>query len=389
MSLEVKTEPLEQRIARAALALRLREPDSLFLSHAWLEASTESWRNRVDFDLLELDRPSQLPVWALVSRRREWRHGFLPVNVIALNQSCCPSLDQPWIERNGLYGQRPQDFDRDFSALMNRIIEDPDWDELRLPGLSSDHARQALYEAARIGLVGRLELEQPSFNIDLNRIRTENAGDYLRALSSNTRQQLRRAKRLAEETLGPVRIDEAGTCEQALAWFNETGPLHRARWSRPDSSEFDSGFDNPEFVRFHQNLIKKAFSTQSVQYLKCSAGGKDLAYLYNFVSGDRVHFYLSGVNYELDQAIKPGMLSHWTAIERNLRAGLGSYDFLAGDARYKRSLSTGEDRTLWLVFRRPRMKLEMENWARRLKQRLAGHEADALHRIDQPKPTRE
>ena len=385
---DVTHEPLEHRIERAALALRLREPDSLFLSHAWLEACAESWRDHVDFDLIELNRPSQPPVWALISRRREWRHGFLPVRVIALNQSCCPTLDQPWIERNGIFGQRPEEFDRGFAILMNRLAEDSDWDELRLPGLSSEHARQALYEAARIGLVARLELEQPSFHIDLNHIRTKHAGDYLRSLSSNSRQQLRRAKRLTEKTLGPVLIEEANTCEQALAWFNETGPLHRARWGRPDSSEFDSGFDNPEFVRFHQSLIENAFSTQSIQYLKCSAGGQTLAYLYNFVSGDRVHFYLSGVNYALDQAIKPGMLAHWMAIERNLRAGHGSYDFLAGDARYKRSLSTGEDRTLWLVLRRPRLKLEMESRARRLKQKLTGQQADALHRISHPKSTR-
>ena len=381
-------EPLEHRIERAALALRLREPDSVFLSHAWFEASTESWRGRVDFDLIELSPLGQHPVWALVSRRREWRHGFLPVNVISLNQSCCPALDQPWIERNGLFGQRSGEFDHDLSALINHLLEDPDWDELRLPGLGSEQARQALYEAARHGLIARLELEQPSFHIDLNHIRDAHSGDYLKSLSSNSRQQLRRAKRLAEKTLGPVVIEEADTCEQALGWFHETAPLHRARWGRPDSSEFDSGFDNPEFIQFHEKLIQKAFTTHSIQYLRCSAGDQTLAYLYNFISGNRVHFYLSGVSYALDQTIKPGMLAHWMAIEHNLQAGHGSYDFLAGDARYKRSLSTGEDRTLWLILRRPRLKLEMESRARRLKQKLTGQPADALHRISHPKSTR-
>lgn len=388
MVLDDKPVALARQIERAALALRLREPDSLFLSHAWFEACAESWLGRVHFDLIELNRLNQPPVWALISRRREWRHGVLPVNVIALNQSCCPVLDQPWIERNGLFGQRPEEFDRDFSSLIHRLVEDPEWDELRLPGLSAEHARQALYDAARCGLVARLELEQPSFHIDLNQIRREHAGEYLRSLSPNSRQQLRRAKRLAEKTLGPVVIEEAATYQQALAWFDETSPLHRARWGRPNSSEFDSGFDNPEFVRFHRSLIEKAFATRSIQYLKCNAGKQTLAYLYNFVSGDRVHFYLSGVNYGLELAIKPGMLAHWMAIERNLSSGRASYDFLAGDARYKRSLSTGEDRTLWLVLRRHRLKLAMESRARQLKQKFSGQEADALHRISHPKPTR-
>jgi hypothetical protein len=113
------------------------------------------------------------------------------------------------------------------------------------------------------------------------------------------------------------------------------------------------------------------------------------AYLYNFVSGDRVHFYLSGVNYGVSHAIRPGMLAHWMAIEKNLSEGKSLYDFLAGDARYKRSLSTGEDRTLWLVLRRPRWRLELENWARRLKGKLSGNPVNSLNRIPHPERIRQ
>ncbi len=360
------------------------QPDSIFLSRAWFNASVASWQGRADFRELRIDDGPRGPVVALIGRRLEVRHNLLPVRVLALNQSICSVLDQPWIERNGFFGGRPEYFEDNLAALLDQLGEDPRWDELRLGGLVAEHARQALYQAARHGLTARLDLEQPSYNIDLDAVRNLHGGDYLKALSPNTRQQLRRSRRQAERDLGPLELSCASTLAEALQWFDETGPLHRARWGTPDGDSFDSGFDNPEFVGFHRRLLAEAFPGGSVQYLRLSAGGRPLAYLYNFVSGRNVHFYLSGINYEVDEAIRPGMLAHWLAIERNIEMGMGLYDFLAGDARYKRSLSTGEDRTLWLVLQRPRWRLQFESWARRLKRSWAGSEMDDLRRIPHP-----
>ena len=371
----------QQVISRALRLLNERQFDSVYLSKYWFAASIESWRDRASFETIELVSKSGAPVWALIGKKREWRHRIMPVRVLALNQACEPMLDQPWIERNGFFGEHPQDFEGHLGQLLETLLQDENWDELRLPGLTGEFARHALYQAARMGLIARIDLEQPSFNIDLNGIRNKHSGDYLSALSANTRQQLRRSRRLAEKTFGPVVLEEAESADQALQWFDETAPLHRARWEETDSSSFNSGFDNPDFVTFHRRLIELGFAERTIQYLKCSAGGVTFAYLYNFVAGDRVHFYLSGVNYGISHAIRPGMLAHWMAIEKNLNNGQSLYDFLAGDARYKRSLSTGEDRTLWLVIRRPRLRLEMESWARQLKARLAGKPKESLYII--------
>lgn len=379
----------QEIIDRALRLLGERQPDSVYLSQSWFAASVETWRDRGRFKPIELIGKSGAPIWALIGEKLEWRHGFMPVRILALNQACDPMLDQPWIERNGFFGEHPQDFELHLEQLLDRLLQDENWDELRLPGLTGEFARQALYQAARMGLVARLDLEQPSFNIDLNGIRNKHSGNYLSALSANTRQQLRRSKRLAEQTFGPVVLEEAGSADQALRWFDETAPLHRARWGKNKSQSFDSGFDNPDFVAFHRRLIEHGFASKAIQYLKCSAGGVTFAYLYNFVSGDRVHFYLSGVNYGVSHAVRPGMLAHWMAIEKNLHNGQSLYDFLAGDARYKRSLSTGEDRTLWLVLRRPRWRLEIENRVRRIKGKLTGNPINAFSEIPHPDSIRQ
>ena len=358
----------DHRVANPPLAHR---SESIFLSDDWYQACIESWTRRARFRTLLLEGGPHGPVRALLGARTELRHGVLPVRVLALNQAGIPELDQPWIERNGFFGGREQDFEAHLTLLLGMIDAESDWDELRLGGLSSEHARQALCLAPRHGLSGRVELEQPSFSIDLAAIRTTHGGEYLSVLSANTRQQLRRSRRLAEQAFGALTLREAGSIDEAHAWLDATGPLHRARWGAPDGATHDSGFDNPAFVAFHRRLIELSFPRQTVQYLRLQAGDTPFAYLYNFVCAGNAHFYLSGIDYRVGERYRPGLLAHWLAIERNLGAGHHAYDFLAGDARYKRSLCTGQHRTVWLVLQRPRRRLQLEGVARRIKRRLS------------------
>ncbi len=358
--------------------------DSLFMSEAWMNSCIDHWSGRAKFRPLKFPSKDGHVATALLGERLELRHGVMPVRVLALNQSTSPELDEPWVERNGFFGCSAAQFEDHFIQMLEILSTDSTWDELRLSGLTSSNAREALSQAKRFGLNARLHGEQQSFHIDLQEIREQFNGDYLKALSPNTRQQLRRSHRFAESTLGPLSLETAGSMEQALSWFNETGPLHRARWGSTVGESLSGGFDNPAFVRFHESLIRRAFPTGGIQYLRLRAGSTVLTYLYNFVSGLNVHFYLSGINYQHEDSLRPGMLAHWQAVESNLMAGKQVYDFLAGEARYKRSLSTFEDRALWLVLQRPRLTLRLEAWARHAKRRWRGETQDNLDAIARP-----
>ena len=89
--------------------------------------------------------------------------------------------------------------------------------------------------------------------------------------------------------------------------------------------------------------------------------------LYNFVHRGRVYAYQSGFHASRDNRLKPGLVSHFKAIELNYRLGNRTYDFLAGDARYKRSLSNASNQLLWLVAQRPKFAFWAENRLRDLK----------------------
>ena len=106
-----------------------------------------------------------------------------------------------------------------------------------------------------------------------------------------------------------------------------------------------------------------------------SAGADVLGYVYNFVWNGQVLAYHTGIAYEADARLKPGLVCHWLCVERHLRGGAMVYDFLAGHERYKASMGRPGPDVAHLVLQRPRLKLLAEQAARRLKARLRGHAA--------------
>jgi CelD/BcsL family acetyltransferase involved in cellulose biosynthesis len=85
-----------------------------------------------------------------------------------------------------------------------------------------------------------------------------------------------------------------------------------------------------------------------------------------------VYSYQSGFNYEEDNRLKPGLVSHRVAIEHCLAAGDAVYDFLAGDDRYKRSLGTHGGRLFWLTLQERRLSFSLERRLRAAKRFAVG-----------------
>jgi CelD/BcsL family acetyltransferase involved in cellulose biosynthesis len=103
--------------------------------------------------------------------------------------------------------------------------------------------------------------------------------------------------------------------------------------------------------------------------LRVVGEGGTIGCLYNFLFRGRVYAYQSGLAYSPDNRLKPGLVSHDEAMELNRKAGARVYDFLAGEARYKASLSTGVAQLSWVVVQRPRFDFKLEEAIRSLKRR--------------------
>jgi CelD/BcsL family acetyltransferase involved in cellulose biosynthesis len=81
-----------------------------------------------------------------------------------------------------------------------------------------------------------------------------------------------------------------------------------------------------------------------------------------------VAFYQSGFRYEDNAKLKPGLVCHTLAIEYNRERGAHTYDFLAGDSQYKRSLGQEISSAQWGVLQRNRIQFRIEDLLRSVRQ---------------------
>lgn len=196
-------------------------------------------------------------------------------------------------------------------------------------------------ELAAAGAPLRL-LRRPAPFVALERVRA--AGDPLALLSANTRQQLRRSLRHFAAA-GPVRLERAATAAAAAAFLDRLIALHQARWRARGQP---GAFATPFMRRFHRALIERAFPAGGIELWRLSAGGQELGYLYHLVRGGHVCAYQSGLAAGEGAAHRPGLVAHALAIAEAARRGDRVYDFLAGEARYKRSLATDSRDLVWV-----------------------------------------
>lgn len=289
------------------------------------------------------------------SRRR---HGLVRSRALYLNETGDPRFDVLTIEHNGLLAAAPHEAIvwNELSAWFAGLCDEAD--EFYVSG-----SLQRLPEQAVEGCgLGRSEAAIPSYSVDL-RLLTESGGELYPVLSTNARQQLRRALRHFQR-LGPLHLSEAVTQAEALGFFASMKVLHCASWERRGKPH---SFTGEFFERFHRLLIERSFSEGGTQLLKACAGQRIIGYLYNFRLGNRIYAYQSGFD-DADRRERPGIVTHALAIRHAFRSGVWIYDFMAGRNRLKESFATRCEPMLWQVIQQPRFAFRLEHLARRLKQ---------------------
>ena len=195
---------------------------------------------------------------------------------------------------------------------------------------------------------------------------------YLSALSRNTREQIRRSKRLYESR-GELRLQAAASVEQALDWLDALKSLHQPRWRAKGER---GAFANPRWENMQRELIRQRFAAGEMQLLQLRCGEQLVACLFNYLWRGRVYVLQMGFRYEDDNRIKPGYLAHALAIAHNRQQGHQLYDFMHGEARYKQSLSNRRETLHWLRLQRPKWKFRVENAAVAMVRRLRNNAAD-------------
>lgn len=183
-----------------------------------------------------------------------------------------------------------------------------------------------------------------SFYIDLANINNQKI-KYIDTLSKNTRYQINKSfKQYSKE--GDINLEIAGTTDKALSMLNELIVLHQNYWINKSK---EGSFSTDFFNTFHKKLITNRFQFNEILIAKISTQKHVIGYLYGFTHNGIFLYYQSGFNYSKSDKLKPGYVSHYMLINHLIEKGFDTYDFLAGNQQYKKSLSSDQTKMHWVT----------------------------------------
>jgi CelD/BcsL family acetyltransferase involved in cellulose biosynthesis len=339
-ALEITVERLDDFSGLAPLWLDLqgRSDGSFFQSWAWTgclaeERFAEPW-------LLSARRGARVVALGLFNRGPRPRFGLS--RPLLLGESGEPDRDSLFVEHNGLLTDRAESPDvaaQCWMALGESALRRTVWVLSGVP----ETAPAALPVRRRVKVLAR----RPAPYLDFGRLGGSDV-PLLEHLSANSRQQLRRSFR-EWATIGDLSLSIAKSGDEADSYFNQLKILHQRYWTGRGQK---GAFAAPFFERFHRALMLRAAAGQAVDVVRVTAGARVVGYLYNLIHDGWVASYQSGFDFAADaDRLRPGLICHALAIDHYRRAGLLVYDFLGGEARYKRSLANAERALLWLTVR--------------------------------------
>ena len=338
---------------------------SYFLSWGWIENWITSLPDHAKPELVVfLEGNDPLLAFFLGKTNLVRKHLFRSRGWF-VNATGIPTFDRIYIEYNGFLCKHPKDF-----KLIDILKILPDsWEELYLPGLDlrSFPGTEALDNIPPYKTIIRDDKIVLSPFVDLELVRAR-GGDYLSLLSANTRTQINRSYRLYEK-IAPVHLEVAHDTLSAMDIYQELVDLHKVAWENRGQ---EGAFSSDYMFQFHKQLIESRFEYDEIQLLRIKCENNTIGCLYNFVYKNNIFFYQSGVNYNLDKRLKPGLVAHVEAIRHNATADHKTYDFLGGSSQYKMSLATHHNRLIWMRLQKPLFKFKVENALKTFKHFLAG-----------------
>ena len=293
--------------------------------------------------LLEMHRDQKLIALALFNRGSSRREG----TSLHLQESIDPLLASIFVEHNGPLVAIADPVLRQavlaalFTHAMKAPIDTlaPHARRLVLSGVGPDCADAVMMTG---GLVDEKSRRMAPYS-DLRALDRDRP--FIEYLSRNTRHQLRRSNRLYAAQ-GNLAIHRAETVQDGMSYFSNMIELHNTTWKARGKK---GAFATTEVRRFYQKLLESGIPRGEVDLLRITAGEAVVGYLMNFSHNGVVSAYQSGFDYAAaTPQQKPGLTSHYLAIEMYRSQGRAIYDFLAGADRYKLSLANAHRWLHWV-----------------------------------------
>ena len=328
--------------------------NSVFLSAAWLQTWLEVYGHKFEGQWIHWEDGNTVVGGCLLVTRIVYKR-FVPLRALYLNATGEALERTPLAEFNDIL--HLPGYEVAIAADFAQFVNELPWSRLLLFGYEEGGVLDRLAAVFPADLVEKEA--RPAAYVDVAGLSNE---PFERSLSGNTRNQIGRSRRLYEARSGKINIAFASDLDEATSFLEELARLHAFRWQ----SKGETGsFASLPYMDFHCRLISRLWSTQAIDLIRVSAGDSVIGYLYNFRINGKVYFFQSGLAYETDPKLKPGLVTHSQAIEHYRTTGMREYDFLAGDAQYKRSLAKQHRTLYWTAIYRDRVWMRLLLWIRR------------------------
>jgi hypothetical protein len=320
----------KEQVAKKWLDLEARANNSIFLSWLWIG----NWLELVNDKLfiVECYQDEKLVGLAFFVERTRKVFGLIPVKQWWLHRTGRQEQDQIWIEYNDfLLSAENENLVRE--QMVKAISEHTACVDEFVIGLTEDNVLASFslfFSANRFTGYRELSLSK-GYLIDFKLI---NENYFLEVLSKNARYQINRSEKLLNG-IGEVGFKVVSDRAEIIALLPDIANLHIKRWQNTTEG---SGFDNAIFTEFHHQFIEESINN-SVQVSILTLSEENIGYLVNFVYKDTVYFYLSALSDKFSAKIKLGLLLQTKTIQFYQIQQMNKYDFLAGDAQYKRTMS--------------------------------------------------
>ena len=169
---------------------------------------------------------------------------------------------------------------------------------------------------------------------------------YLGALQPHRRSDCRRLLRLSEKSR--LSFELAPITSGAL---HELFSLHQRAWIERGEQ---GAFGQDRIRRFHERLIATREDDFAVLIGRLSDSAGPLSIVYGFLLRDVFYFYQSGNVLDAERGVRSnGIVAQLLTMQALAEMGVERYDFLAGEADYKRRLATNIDQVTSLRLFRP------------------------------------
>jgi len=301
-------------------AMEARVIDNFDELHALREEWLELWRRSPNAT------PFQSPMWLLPW----WRHfGSNELHAIALRDG------------GRLAALAPLYILRDDSESLGMFLGTGISDYLDVLGEES-FIEQIAAADCQLWDLQQLRASSPLLAAALPSGFTDNVEDQepclvlpLAELSLSTHFQ--KKLRYYQRRLGEVTFEEANA-ENLNQLLQSLFDLHAARWQRRGMPGM---LGDDVIQQFHREVAQGMLEAGALRMYAIRAAGRIVAVFYGFADAATVYYYLSGYDPQLEK-LSPGTLIIAHAIERAVRGGTTTFDFLRGAEDYKLSWGAKE-----------------------------------------------